>query len=94
MNRAQFKKAIDLAMSKAELSLVDFDVFFGFGLDDFKPVYCTIEQVARLIRWQALYLDGGIDQEALDEIAAAGRSKFIICGDVGASSPSVTAGIA
>jgi hypothetical protein len=57
------------------------NIFDGFGLYEFQPVYCTVEQVAQLIVWQCFTFAGGIDYEALTEIADAGRRKFRIIGN-------------
>ena len=78
MNKNELQEAFDLAKSDTDLTLHDFDVFFGFGLPDFEPVSCTIQQVARLIRWQCQYLNGQWDMEAFDEIRKHGRKKFLV----------------
>jgi hypothetical protein len=78
MNAQEFKAAFAIAASNKDLSTVEIDHFFGFGLKDFEPVSTTLDAVAWLMRWQARYMNGGWDQEALDEIRTAGRKKFII----------------
>ncbi len=77
MTIEQFNSAMKLAASKEDIneSIVN---FYGFGLTEFKPVYVTIRQVAALIRYQAQYMLGGWDQEAIREIKEHGRKKFII----------------
>lgn len=79
MTKDQLSQSLALALSDADLSKED-EPFMGFGLPDFQPLVCTIPQVARLIRWQCIRLNGSIDSEALNEIADAGRKKFQIVG--------------
>ena len=83
MNAAQFKKAFSLADSDRCLDNVDDTHLFGYGLPDFKPVFTTIEAVAKVIRWQARYLNGKWDQNELNEIARLGRKRFLILNDEG-----------
>lgn len=78
MNAAQFKQAFSLADSDTYLGHVDDTHLFGYGLPDFKPVFTTIEAVAKVIRWQARYLNGKWDQRELNEIARLGRKRFLI----------------
>ena len=80
MTLEQFRKAAALALSNAELPVADAQVFDGFGLPSFQPVYVTIEAVAKLIRYQCFYLDGTFDSDALDGIArvAVKENKFIL----------------
>jgi len=78
MTKDEFKEAFALAESQADLSEADIDVFCGFANGGYGPVYVTIQQVARLIRWQAQYLNGQWDNEALREIAERGRGRFQI----------------
>ena len=80
MNKNELSQAFDLARSKADLSQEDDSVFMGFGLPDFKPVYVTIGQVARLIRWQCGQFNGGWDSHNLQQIAFFGRKRFTIIG--------------
>ena len=80
MNKFEYSAALHIAQSKDDLSIEDTDVFFGLGLGGFVPVHVTLRQVARLMRWQALQLNGQWDGEALNEIAIHGRRNFIIVG--------------
>jgi hypothetical protein len=82
MRLNELKRAMQLAedYENVDLSKEDIEVFVGFGLSDFKPVYVTIRQVARLIRWQAQLWNGEWDSEALQEIANYGRKRFKIIG--------------
>ena len=80
MNKNELSQAFDLARSKADLSQENIDIFDGFGLDEFKSVYVTIGQVARLIRWQCGCFDGSWDSHNLQEIAFFGRKRFTIIG--------------
>jgi hypothetical protein len=76
MTKAQLSTAITLAQSKDPLTGEDISLFDGFGLKDFKPVTCTLRQLAALVRWQAVNFNGTIDAAALNEIVSAGRHKF------------------
>ena len=57
----------------------DMEMFLGFGLRDFEPVTCTIEQLAHAICYQCLQFNGELDQEALAKIWAC-RRKFLLVG--------------
>ena len=81
MTTQQLSDAVALARSGAALNLDDLSLFDGFGLPDFRPVACTPEALAMLVRWQCVCFDGSIDQEALNEIATAGRHRFRIVGE-------------
>ena len=61
-----------------DLSDVDVDIFWGCGLNDFKPVYVTLKQVARHMRWQALQMNGEWDSNELNEVNLIGKRKFLI----------------
>ncbi|MFA7219020.1 MAG: hypothetical protein WC119_00645 [Synergistaceae bacterium] len=80
MKKSELSKALEIAKSDIKLdeqnaSLVPFD---GFGLKDFEPVYVTLNQIARLIRWQCICLDGSIDNDNFQDIAYAGKRKFMV----------------
>lgn len=81
MNKTQLDAAVKLAQSDADLSAHDIDVFIGYGLRHFKPIYASIPQLARIVRHQAINFCGGLDSDALKEIADCGRSKFTIVGE-------------
>lgn len=77
---------LDRAMKKAqnfEVSLleVDIDIFNGYGLPSFRQITATLTQVAAVIRWQCIYLNGNVDAEALDLLARVFRHKVLIMGD-------------
>ena len=78
MKTSDLDKALALARSDAPLNVEDLSIFDGFGLPDFKPVTCTVEALAMLIRWQCFCLNGSIDSEALQEIATLGRHRFFV----------------
>ena len=80
MTKQQFSQAYQIARSneKIDPGQEPIDVFWGFALKDFVPVYVTLKQVARLIRWQAICMDGSIDSDNLQEIAFFGKKKFLI----------------
>jgi hypothetical protein len=81
MNRTQLNAAVTLAQTNADLSAHDDSILHGFGLHAFAPVVVTIPQLARMIRWQCVQLNGGIDSDALNEIARIGRTKFTVVGE-------------
>ena len=80
MTTQEFKTAAHIALQTEEdLAGYATSIFSGFGLKDFKPVFCTIKQLAWLIRYQAAYMFGtGHDDEALQEIVSLGRKRFQI----------------
>jgi len=57
---------------------VDYSILIGCGLPDFGKKYCTIKQVAALLRWQALQLNGEWDSEELDSIFKIAQKKFLV----------------
>jgi hypothetical protein len=80
MNKEQLQAAFKIAESDADLMGEDISIFDGFALKDFKPVHCTLRAVAYLMRWQARYLNGKWDQQALDEVCHWARYRFICLG--------------
>jgi hypothetical protein len=80
MTKDEFSKAVEIAKSDADLSADVTGLFDGCGLPGFEPVHVTLRNVAELIRWQALQLNGQFDAEALNEVANIGRKRFIIVG--------------
>ncbi len=78
MTRQQLGRAFVLATSSEDLTRENYDNLCGFGLPGFNPVFTTVRAVARLIRWQCVQLNGGIDSRALSEIAELGRTRFQI----------------
>lgn len=80
MNKAELKQALAIAKSKIDLQDQDISIFDGYGLSDFKVVHVTVLQVARLIRWQAQYMNGSWDAEEINSIANRGRKYFQIIG--------------
>jgi len=67
MNKKEFSKALELAKTH-EYGIAEISLFNGFALADFKPVVCTMNDIAGLIAWQCFTFGGGIDSEALTEI--------------------------
>ena len=61
MTKAEFSRALLRLERMRELETLHFDgteKFDGFGLHDFEPVPCTLDEVARLIGWQCIQLNG------------------------------------
>jgi hypothetical protein len=67
MTTAQLRLARTLAESDTDLSHVDMDILYGFGLPDFQPVTVGIETVARCMRWQCQMFNGGWDERQYNE---------------------------
>jgi hypothetical protein len=78
MTKHEFNQAIALAKDIDVILSGDIDQFLGFGLPDFTPICVTVQQVARLIRWQAGRFDGTWDTEAITEVWVYGRGRFNI----------------
>ena len=82
MTKPQFSEALTIARSGRDLSDVDDSTLHGCGLSDFKyPVYCTVEMVAKLVRWQCCSIfsnDTIADAQELDNMAHIARKKFQI----------------
>ena len=81
MTKPEFKRAFAIA-EDFDIKLGDHDMFIfdGFGLADFDVVYVTLSQIARLIRYQCLFLDGTWDSKAMQEIGYFGKRKFMVVG--------------
>ena len=81
MTKQELTEAFELAQTPSEeCDWSALSIFEGFGLPDFKPVHCTKWAVSRLIRYQCLYIGGGWDYKALNDLADAGRRNFNIMG--------------
>ncbi|MFA5766452.1 MAG: hypothetical protein WC919_00825 [Candidatus Paceibacterota bacterium] len=81
MIAAEFKTACKLAFDRAvDLSGENDDSFWGFGLPGFKPIMATIRQAAKAIRYQCWQLDGGIDNDNLQECRVAFRRNVTVVG--------------
>jgi hypothetical protein len=78
MRTQQLEAALTLARSSVRLNIDDLAQFDGFALPDFRPVTCTLEALAMLVRWQCVCFDGSVDSEALQEIATVGRHRFTV----------------
>ena len=75
--KAAFKEANNPDYKRISYSEV-IAQFEGFGLKDFQPINCTINQLANLINFQCKYLNGGYDMAALNEIEYFGKRNFKI----------------
>ena len=81
MTLQEFQSAFSIAKDfNRDLSNVDDSILYGYGLPEFKPVYTTLEAVAKTIRWQALQFNGQWDAQELDEVARLGRKNFLVLG--------------
>lgn len=78
MKSLDFARAASIARSTVDLSHVDDTPIFGCGLPGFVPVFVTVEQVAKFVRYQTAQLNGGIDGEAMAECASIARKAFLV----------------
>ena len=81
MTKEQLTSAMQIARSGRDLTQYDDSILDGIGLSSFEsPVYVCIEAVARFLRWQCIYLNGGIDSEMLNECSALLRKRAMVLG--------------
>lgn len=81
MNKAEMTQALTIAKNAdIDLTNEDISLFDGYGLNGFVPIHVTVKQVARVIRWQAQYMNGTWDAEEINMITNYGRKRFIIIG--------------
>jgi hypothetical protein len=78
MTNAQFTNAIEIAKGNADLSRIDTQILFGYGLRNFAPVAATLETVAAVIRWECVMLNGEFDSIALDNLHQIFRRKVTV----------------
>ncbi len=79
MTKQQFSDAWSVAQSQEDLEPVDDSILVGCALANFQPVYCTIQMVAKLLRWQCCNIFGdGFDAEELNQMGQIARKKFLI----------------
>jgi hypothetical protein len=78
MKASDLDTALAIARSDTPLNVADLAVFDGYGLPDFRPIACTVEALAMLVRWECFCLDGSVDAEALEQIARLGRHRFTV----------------
>jgi len=80
MAAKQFKQVVNIALKQPDTDLLHIDNthLYGCALPEFKPVFCTILEVAALIRWQCQYLFGGHDAAELDSMWHIAQKKFKI----------------
>jgi hypothetical protein len=78
MTNAQLTNAIEIAKGNADLSAIDTEILFGYGLRNFAPVAATLETVAAVIRWECVMLNGEFDSIALDNLHQIFRRKVTV----------------
>jgi len=93
VNKAQLDQAMDIARSDRDLSNFDDELLHGYGLASFKPVSVCLEAVARMIRWQCIYINGGIDADALDQLVRVFRHHVTIIGSTECSNTNTTVAV-
>lgn len=79
MTKKEFSAALTIAQTIKTLSWDNLARFDGFGLKDFQKIQTTITDLAALISYQCIMLNGQIDYDALDEIWNC-RHKFEVVG--------------
>lgn len=79
MTKLQFDQCTQMAQ-KGITNHSNLDIFHGFALKSFKQIVCTYKDMAALIQWQTIQLNGNIDTENLNQIFQ-NRRKFIIVGE-------------
>jgi len=79
MTKSELSKATKMAQ-EGNAGILETDKFLGFGLTNFQPVTVTLKELAQLVAWQCVQLNGEIDGDALNEIARHGRHRFQIVG--------------
>ena len=68
MTMQEIKQATKIALNPAiDLSNVDDSILYGFGLPEFRPVYTTLQTVAKCMRWQSCMFNGGWDDKEYNE---------------------------
>lgn len=82
MTAKEFDVAWKIAQSDVDLTGHDDSPLFGCGCPDFQGARVSLYQVARLLRWQCICLDGiSVDQNELANmrhiLVRRGRGKLI-----------------
>lgn len=81
MTKTEFGRAFEIASNRnIDLTDVSDEHLHGCALPGFERVTTTIGPVAKMIRWQCFCLNGGIDQDALNELRAIARNRFELVG--------------
>ena len=81
MTKMEMAKALEIAKNpNINLLKEDISIFDGFGLHGFEPIHVTLNQIARIIRWQAQCMDGTWNAEEINAIATIGKKKFRVIG--------------
>jgi hypothetical protein len=79
VNLQQFRSAVHIAKNEPERTEgVNQDHLFGCGTPEFKQTSTSIEAVAALIRYQALFMDGSWDEEEIESLRLTAKKKFIL----------------
>ncbi len=79
MTKTQFAQCATVARNlEIDLSTEDLTPFDGCGLSGFKPIFVTVKQVARFIRWQSLCFNGEVDSKELQDCAEIARRSFTL----------------
>ena len=79
MTKGERQRIMALANdSSIDWLAVDFSELVGCGLPGFGKKYCTEKQVAALLRYQVLQLNGEWNSEELNTIFKIAQRKFIV----------------
>lgn len=91
MTGRQFNEAIKLAKTPGAVSwakqlpdggvMIDLDIFDGCALPGAHTVVCTIEDVAKLIKYQVTQWNGEWDLNELENLRYIAKIRFQIIGD-------------
>lgn len=92
MTKAEFAAAFELAHADdVSWSDVDDSMLHGCALPDFQPVHTTLLSVARLIRWQCLFMFRDAagrqqwDAAELHSLALIAKRRFTLIEDAAAA---------
>lgn len=80
MTTREFKAAFAIASSNAVLEEELLNPFDGCAIYPFPKLTVTLRHVAKIIRYQAQYMNGGWDAEALEDVRFLGRKNWTVVG--------------
>ena len=78
MTREEFSAALTMARSGKDLSAFDDEILHGCGLPGFERVSVIIEVAALMLRWQCVCLNGGLDNDEVENMRNIFRTKVLI----------------
>lgn len=82
MTKKELSKAREIAEVMGSFGTThnppDVSALQGYGLRGFKPVHCTLRQIAYVMRWDCMGLNGQWDSESLDQFCKMAKRKFLL----------------